>query len=109
MCVSIQQQKRGLHLLVPALHGVDLEFPSALVDCRGVIPASSLQVGDGGTSPVLGAYPGPPYEGYIKYDEKQGQVDLRLYGRKVDVHGHPYFPEHPLNGVHRVNQLKVEK
>jgi hypothetical protein len=62
---------------------------------QGVIPASLLTI----NSPTQ-------YQGYIRFNEREREIDIRLYEHRTDIKGNAYFPEHPLNGVHRVsNQI----
>ncbi|MBU4460311.1 MAG: hypothetical protein KJ579_07075 [Verrucomicrobia bacterium] len=107
--VSVEQEKWGMHLLEPALYGVSIEFPSALLDRPGVIPASSLDIHGIGRYPWLGTDTQSPWAGYINCDVRHRELDIRLYGRRVSVYGSEYFPPHPLNGVHRVNSLTEER
>jgi len=107
--ITVKQEAWGFHQFAMAEFGIEIQFKSDLVDGRGVIPASSLMISDTGVMPFWSpnCTSPPPYMGYIRYEERQNQVDIRLYQRLTDVYGTPYFPEHPLNGVHKVNSIQT--
>jgi hypothetical protein len=107
-CVLVEQQKWGMHLLEPALNGLSIQFPSGLADRPGVIPASCLGIQDTSRLPAVDDNQ-TPWAGYINYDRTHRGLDIRLYQRRVDVYGHEYFAQHPLNGVFRVNCQTQEK
>jgi hypothetical protein len=107
--IQIKQDAWGMHIFQPALYGINIQFKNDQSDWRGVIPASSLTIQDTGMHPVFPNDLPPTYNGYVRYDEKENNVDIRLYEILTDVHGKQYFPEHPLNGVRRVNTLIEDK
>jgi hypothetical protein len=108
--IEIDQEMWGFHLLYPALHGLSIEFSSSLIDNRGIIPASSILVADTGFPPLTLSTNAPgPYQGFIDYDDGADWVEIRLFKCETDLYGHNYYPQHPLNGIHKVTSLKIEQ